>query len=177
MSTITVDRAVLEQVLEALEQSETLVPYEGFGMLRREAERKHEAAIAALKAALAQQEQDWSMLQATQESLREHMSEINRLRAALAQQEQEPVAWMFQHKDTGRKTYVSNDGGTGLGRFLVMNPRYALVGALYTTPPRREWQSLTEGEIKNLPLYNNPSSQAVEYARAVELALKEKNEL
>ena len=55
---MTTLRQAAQQALEALEQSETLVPYEGFGMLRREAERKHEAAIAALKAALAQPEQE-----------------------------------------------------------------------------------------------------------------------
>lgn len=39
------------------------------------------------RAALAQQPaQDWSLLEATQESLREHMAEIQTLRAALARQ-------------------------------------------------------------------------------------------
>ena len=51
------DRALLQQVLEALEQSETTVPYEGFGMAHREAERKHQASIAALRERLAQPEQ------------------------------------------------------------------------------------------------------------------------
>jgi hypothetical protein len=47
---------------------------------------------------------------------------------------------------------------------------------LYTHPPRREWRSLSEEEI--LPLYSMlPSSHAemLEFARAVEQALKEKN--
>ena len=47
-------RTAAQQALEALEQSETFVPYEGFGMARREAERKHQAAITALRAALAE---------------------------------------------------------------------------------------------------------------------------
>jgi hypothetical protein len=54
---MTTDREVMQQALEALEQSETWVPDEGFGMLRLEAQRKHEAAIIALKAALEQPEQ------------------------------------------------------------------------------------------------------------------------
>jgi hypothetical protein len=37
-----------------LERSETTVQYEGFGMARRDAERKHQAAIDALRAALAE---------------------------------------------------------------------------------------------------------------------------
>ena len=48
---------------------------------------------------------------------------------------QEPVAWMFQHEETGRMNYVSNDGIHDPTMFLKMNPRYALVCPLYTTPP------------------------------------------
>ena len=76
-------RTAAQQALEALGQSETTVQYEGFGMARREAERKHQAAIAALRAALAESERDWSLLEATQESLREHMTEVQQLRKAL----------------------------------------------------------------------------------------------
>jgi hypothetical protein len=43
---------------------------------------KKRQAITALRAVLAKSERDWSMLEATQESLREHMAEIHRLRAA-----------------------------------------------------------------------------------------------
>ena len=53
---------------------------------------------------------------------------------ALAQPEQEPVAWMFQHDETGRMNYVSNDGIHDPTMFLKMNPRYALVCPLYNTP-------------------------------------------
>jgi hypothetical protein len=60
--------------------------------------------------------------------------------------EQEPVAWMFQHDETGRMTYVSNDGLHDTTIFLEMNPRYALVCSLYTTPPQRKpltgWQPI-----------------------------------
>jgi hypothetical protein len=47
--------------------------------------------------------------------------------------------------------------------------------AMYARPPRREWRSLTEEEI--YPLYNEPRSDAeiLEFARAFEAALKEKN--
>lgn len=40
-------------------------------------------AIATLRAALAEDTRDWSLLEATQESLREHMAEIQRLRAVI----------------------------------------------------------------------------------------------
>ena len=44
-----------------------------------------EGVITDLRAAKAESERDWSLLEATQESLREHMAEVQRLRAALAQ--------------------------------------------------------------------------------------------
>ena len=69
------------------------------------------------------------------------------LRLAIAGLEsQEPVAWMFQHNETGRMNYVSNDGIHNPNMFLEMNPRYALVCPLYTHPPQRTWVGLT-GEM------------------------------
>jgi len=88
---------------------------------------------------------------------------------------QEPVAWMFQHEETKRMNYVSNDGCNGPGRFLVMNPRYALVCALYTTPPRRKWQGLTEEEIQSIHDTYHKRMGPQEFARAIEAKLKEKN--
>lgn len=44
-----------------------------------------EGVITDLRAAKAESDRDWSLLEATQESLREHMAEVQRLRAALAQ--------------------------------------------------------------------------------------------
>jgi hypothetical protein len=55
---MTTLREAAQQALEALEQSETSVPYEGFGLLLREAERKLEATINDLRAALEQPEQE-----------------------------------------------------------------------------------------------------------------------
>jgi hypothetical protein len=61
---------------------------------------------------------------------------ITALRSAIeAAEKQEPVAWLFQHDETGRMNYVSNDGVHNPSTFLEMNPRYALVCPLYTTPP------------------------------------------
>jgi hypothetical protein len=90
---------------------------------------------------------------------------------ALAEPEQEPVAWMFEarHIDTAFGPAVSI-------RHPGQEHKYMRnVKPLYTHPPRREWQGLTEEEI--YPLYSEPSSDAemVEFARAIEAALKEKN--
>jgi hypothetical protein len=68
-------RTAAQQALEALEyHTEQTRP------IQRTAD-----AIATLRAALAEDTRDWSLLEATQESLREHMAEIQQLRAALAQ--------------------------------------------------------------------------------------------
>jgi hypothetical protein len=74
------------------------------------------------------------------------------LRDALEQQEQEPAIYPDEAREMGLEEV-----------------------ALYTAPPRREWQRLTNEEI--YPLYNEPRSDAemLEFARAVEQALKEKN--
>ena len=50
-------------------------------------------------AAPVQEGRDWSLLEATQESLREHMAEIGRLKAIIdAAGQQEPVAWAVHYK-------------------------------------------------------------------------------
>ena len=92
MTTITVPREVLERALEALEQC-------GLTDSHRSYEFEH-AARAALRAALAQQEQDWKALYDAQVRLTDAAmwraeSAQRMLDAALAQQEQEPepVAW------------------------------------------------------------------------------------
>ena len=79
-----------------------------------------EAVITALNVALAQ----------------EHaMHDLVRLGQEI---EQEPVAWMFQHDETGRMNYVSNDGRHTPDLFLKTNLRYALVCPLYTTSPQQQ---------------------------------------
>lgn len=109
MTTITLPRAVVEQALDSINELFTAEQSEGgerSGHIRTPATREHLVRIAqarkalhescgALRAALAESGRDWSLLDATQESLREHMAEIQRLRAALAQQDEpvEPVAW------------------------------------------------------------------------------------
>jgi hypothetical protein len=95
---------------------------------------------------------------------------ITALRAALAQEEQEPVAWMREGWGTDCGPYVEFYRSDEMG----WRDRNGWT-PLYTAPPRREWQRLTNEEI--YPLYNEPRSDAemLEFARAVEQALKEKN--
>jgi hypothetical protein len=146
---------------------------------------------------------------------------ITALRAALAQpeQEQEPVAWLTEDGDRvvtqKTKSQMLRDGGAasssmtpycvpafttpprrewqGLteqepaarvlqtvgqyhnGRFVaeVETARRLRDGeSLYTHPPRREWQGLTEEKIEVL---NELRLTRQQFARAVKAALKEKN--
>ena len=73
-------------------------------------------------------------------------AEVVRLQKALAQPEAEPVAWMFQHDETGRMNYVSNNGIHNPTTFIEMNPRYALVCPLYTAPPQQQAEPVQENK-------------------------------
>ena len=114
----------------------------------------------------------------TPENVGKNLDAITAIKEALAK-EQEPVAWMFQH-ETGRMNYVSNDGIHNPTMFLEMNPRYALVCPLYTTPPQRTWVGLTRDEQSFVysSLHDSTSridSFWVDFANAIEAKLKEKN--
>ena len=108
---------------------------------------------------------------AIREVLKDHaMQEVQRLGQEI---EQEPVAWMFQHDETGRMNYVSNDGIHNPTMFLEMNPRYALVCPLYTAPPQRTWVGLNDDEIDYLIHLAYTGDE--EFVQTIEAKLKEKN--
>jgi hypothetical protein len=94
---------------------------------------------------------------------------LNALRARLAQPEPKPVAWI-----------VHEDGVRGL---RWSHPRSGMlkVEPLYASPPQREWQGLTENEIKHLwyeACQTNlelTSQLIVHLARNIEAKLKERN--
>ena len=84
--------------------------------------------------------------------------------AALAQQE--PVAWISEGGDVSRsKRYMDEMG-------FKCNP-------LYTAPPKREWQGLTDDEVSEIINreigFNSCWGPEEAFARAIEQALKEKN--
>jgi hypothetical protein len=94
-------RAAAQQALEALEYYEHQKFEWGYA---------DEAAIAALRAALAQQQE----------------------------QEQEPVAYLWQHSETGRTRVVMPD------QVVTADATWVVVGPLYLHPPRREAQQEQE---------------------------------
>ena len=79
------------------------------------------------------------------------------------EQEQEPVAWMGAHDETD---------------LYYRKPVQADVVPLYTAPPQREWQGLTDEEIleEYRQSYGDDGDLTdVYFARAIETKLKEKN--
>ena len=72
------------------------------------------------------------------------------LRAALAQQEQEPVAFADRISfDQAMKSGKGHDVWPEAGDYEARTGRK--LRALYTNPPRREWQGLTEEAVKKAP--------------------------
>jgi hypothetical protein len=172
MTPITLPRAVVEQALEALiHMCHNTVAEKGYDGQRVQ------NAIDALRSALAQQEQEpvadaETWLRNRYGAARGHHAWRELIEAfnagRTAAQEQGPVAWTTKGQiaamENGFLHYIQGR----VPRFV--NPSENDV-ALYTHPPRREWQSLTEEEmdefLRRFARY--------ELIRAVEAALKERN--
>ena len=144
--------------------------------------------IEALRAALAQQEQTcncrWvgdvqtqqcTLHEAHVDAIHEWAERAKAAEAKLAQQEQGPVAWRFKGM-MGMPWSLSDDG------YYVSCKRDKgyIVEPLYTAPPRREWQSLTDQEVWDAVQHGvvgsiGLPSKAIAIARPIEAKLKEKN--
>jgi hypothetical protein len=81
----------------------------------------------------------------------------------------EPVAWMFQHEETGRTMCV--DAQQLEWGFEKGNPRLKKIAPLYTTPPQRTWVGLTDKDW-NRSKHNYDFQKGVDWAESI---LKEKN--
>ena len=199
MTTITVPRAVLEQALEALEAT-----HYDIGSAERQRLEAMDA-ITALRAALAQQAEpvqvaerervasQWDgcvthqldtfgpvdigasirageLVEAQQAEMADEYrkgfiaGQIDmRDREEKQDEPVEPVAWM-----------LTDDSGM---RFVSVDRPHPDFVPLYTHPPRREWQLLSEEEIEDMSLSGtNSELRSRQFARAVEAALKEKNQ-
>ena len=102
---------------------------------------------------------------------------IEALRDRLAQPEQEPV-WVEVTTNTGDKFIL--DSAVEADKIRTAREAGLSVVPLYTAPPQREWQGLTDEEIKNHWLIAMQSVEGTvlpipEFALAIERALKEKN--
>jgi len=145
---MTTLREAAQQALKALEQC-------GLDDTHRSYEFEH-AARAALRAALEQQEPEPGVCGRCGGLVYD----------PVVQQEQEPVAWRYRNANTDH-VYLVWKKGTG-GRNWT---------PLYTHPPRREWQSLSEEEITDCWTVNDPVLPLVgTITRAIEAALRSKNQ-
>ena len=92
--------------------------------------------------------------------VRRMQEEIAELRAALAQPEPEPVAYLWQHGETGRTRIIEKD------QVWTASNQWNRVGPLYLHPPQRK--PLTEEEIYKLfGWYAVPFVRAVEKAHGI----------
>jgi hypothetical protein len=126
----------------------------------------HEA-ITALRAALEQPTRAQKMRDAGY-TRRPTLREM----AALEQPEQEPVAWTLTKTLDKRET-------TTTGYLWFSDPQNSAWTPVFTHPPRREWRGLTEEEIMGMTRTECADmrwpSTALNIARAIEAALKERN--
>ena len=94
------------------------------------------------------------------------------LRAALAQPEREPVAWV----DEASIAWLAEHPRGIITTRLVKQKSPERQMAMYAEPPRREWKSLTDREAKDTAYEVDANGgSVVEFARAIEAKLKEKN--
>jgi hypothetical protein len=101
------------------------------------------------------------------------------LRAALAQEEQEPVAWRTFDGEGGYDYRTYDDNENYRDEWDRRNPNHkGWVEPLYTHPPRREWQSLSEEEIHDCfqQRHKDKATERRMIALAVEQALRSKNQ-
>jgi hypothetical protein len=89
--------------------------------------------------------------------------------------QQEPVAWMFQHGETGRTLCV--DAQQVKWGFEERNPSYQKIAPLYTSSPaQRTWVGLTEDEVALIAVDCSLVTPSDFYFyQAIEAKLKEKN--
>jgi hypothetical protein len=147
MTKMLIDRALLEQALEAL----------GFSCPAPHLMSKHDAADTALRAALEQEEQEpWTDREL---ELIDGMIEVQLRHAA-------------QCDVIANRPMAEKQKGWDM-------ERVALLMKIRNAPPRREWKGLTEEEIWELyydeRIPEGERSDRVDFARAIEQALKERN--
>ena len=146
---MTTDRELMQEALYAL-------TYVG------DAKEIYSDTIESLRARLAQPEQEHSEQWWKHEVSNAYANGYEKGRASVKQPEQEPVAWADKYD-------IERDGHD----FWVSRQQPAKNGVpLYTAPPQREWQGLTDEDVKNIVFVERSWADAV---RKIEAKLKEKN--
>jgi hypothetical protein len=117
-----------------------------------------------------QEGRDWSLLEATQESLREHMAEIKRLKAAQPAPVQD-LPFGVGGGLVAIKTLLSRDP------CVHANTAIEMIDAILKEHPaaQKPWVGLTDGEMHECAGEYPWTPTGLKCARAIEAKLKEKN--
>jgi hypothetical protein len=94
------------------------------------------------------------------------------------QLEPKPVAWLVENKQNPTRRYVyTAEQLQELGYGNISTEPFNILAPLYTTPPQRKWQGLTDKEYEAMAeqYVTNCYFDTLKYARAIEAKLKEKN--
>jgi len=94
----------------------------------------------------------------------EEMIEI--IRTRLTQPELEPVAWLDPYGGLISAKAMQFAAGIDIARHTI---------PLYSAPPKKEWVGLTDEEVKQLSDYCVDVRDEIEFIRAIEEEIKEKN--
>ena len=160
------DKEAMQMALETAEQIAS-ADYRHWGELaslgefERWARSRANHIAEALRARLAQPENDfnpdWDAMAVMVEEQQRMAKRIEELEARLAQPEQEPVAWRFH--DRNMWCYVDHLTDLPQDKFKP----------LYTAPPQREWQGLTDEEYEAMAeqYVTNCYFDTLEYAKAI----------
>jgi hypothetical protein len=129
----------------------------------------------SLRAAAQQALEALELAYAGADAITVHGKAITAIRAALAAAEPEPVAWMWQHDETGRIGFV--EAWQIEHDWQQNNPRCRITGPLYAAPPQREpltdeqivclWEASTGHKMPNM---GSSQWQLLAVARAIERA-------
>jgi hypothetical protein len=134
-----------------------------------------ESVIPALRAALAQEEREREDIAQNLQSRLDAALLLEKRRQEIAQPrretEQEPVAY------TTGLIWRPRQSELVLKVTRSKQERYGFTVPLWTSPPRREWKGLSDTEVLSIhqSLCNTVGSDYRTVARAIEQALKEKN--
>ena len=166
------DRELMQQALDALEEAQDYTSCPTFSPSMTQ-----QCAIAAvaIRARLEQNDfnPDWDAMAVMVEEQQRMAKRIEELEARLAQPEPEPVAWGIANTRPTEKQ--------PLMMVMLDKPEPShLVVPLYTAPPQREWQGLTEDDaLQLLPVmpyeYDVDVEMILKFAEAIETKLKENN--
>jgi len=138
---------------------------------------KDEALKLALRSLKELAPDDSDYAPALQGQRKRQKNAITAIKQALAASVQEPVGWMSNpYPDYSKGVFTKSEHGAKLAELGWQEIDCPICGGgarAFPKPPQRPWVGLTDEEIGKL--YRDGWSNNMEFARAIEAKLKEKN--